>query len=597
MPLESKANGEDIRESFPQPMEIIYTCTRGFFTRKQLFKRLPILQWLPSYTLQYLVDDIVAGLSVALTVIPQGIAYAAIANLDPQYGLYSAFMGCFIYCIVGSCKDVTIGPTAIMSLMINAHVGNSGPEFAILSAFVTGCVVLLLGILNLGFLVQFISFPVTVGFTSAAAITIASGQVKSLIGISGQSNEFLDSWINVFQHVQDIRLWDSVLGVSTIIVLLILMQMKNLKGNIFWRMFGKYVALSRNAIAVLTGAFLAYSLSDIGNSHPFLLTGNVTPGLPPIQLPPFSTTIGEQSYSFSEMIAKLGTSIITLPLIAVLESVAIAKAFSKGKPIDATQEMIALGISNIAGSFVSSMPVTGSFTRSAVNNNSGVRTQLGGITTGIVVLVALGLLTKTFYYIPKASLAGVIIAAMLFMVEFQAAAEIWRTKRIDFIPMMCTMVACLLLGLEYGMIVGIGINVCIVLYQISRPSIETMPLTIDGICVLVAQPDQNLMYSSAEYLKHQLLKQADKHQCQFIVLDGLHINSVDTTVAKALVSMTHDLEHSDRKIVYWKWNRSVQCTLLRMDRTLFQKTFRHEESIDVIIKELIAQQTPTRSAV
>uniref|UniRef100_A0A182K947 STAS domain-containing protein n=1 Tax=Anopheles christyi TaxID=43041 RepID=A0A182K947_9DIPT len=586
---------EDIREHFPQPGQLISTCCRGICTRKQLFKRFPILQWLPSYRVDYLVDDIVAGLSVALTVIPQGIAYAAIANLDPQYGLYSAFMGCFIYCILGSCKDVTIGPTAIMSLMINAHVGNNGPELAILSAFVSGCVILLLGILNLGFLVQFISFPVSSGFTSAAAITIASGQVKSLLGISAQSNEFLDSWINVFENIQDIRLWDSVLGIVTIVLLLVLMQMKNLKGNKCWRIFGKYIALSRNAIAVISGTLLAYILSDVGKSPPFQLIGNVTPGLPPIQLPPFSTIIDEQPYSFFEMIAELGTSVISLPLIAILESVAIAKAFSKGKAIDATQEMIALGVSNIAGSFVSSMPVTGSFTRSAVNNNSGIRTQLGGITTGTVVLLALGLLTNTFYYIPKASLAAVIIAAMFFMVEFHAAAEIWRTKRVDIFPMMCTLVACLLLGLEYGMIVGIGINVCIVLYQISRPSIESVLLTIDGNCVLVIQPDQSLIYSSAEYLKHQLLKQAAKHECRIIVLDGSHINSVDTTVAKVLVSMTQDVEHSDRKIVYWKWSRPAQCTLLRLERTLFQNVFSSEEKIDVIIKELIhLQQTTAR---
>uniref|UniRef100_A0A182MJ89 STAS domain-containing protein n=1 Tax=Anopheles culicifacies TaxID=139723 RepID=A0A182MJ89_9DIPT len=550
-------------------------------------------EWLPSYKLEYLVDDIVAGLSVALTVIPQGIAYAAIANLDPQYGLYSAFMGCFVYAVLGSCKDVTIGPTAIMSLMVQAHVGNTGVEFAILSTFITGCLILLLGILNLGFLVQFISFPVTVGFTSAAAITIASGQVKSLLGIPGQSNEFLDSWINVVERIQDIRLWDTVLGLSTIVILLILMQMKNIKRNNCLRIVGKYITLSRNAIAVISGSLLAYALSDVGNVQPFLLTGNVTPGLPPLQLPPFTTSVDGHEYNFLEMIAELGTSLITLPLIAILESIAIAKAFSKGKAIDATQEMIALGISNIAGSFVSSMPVTGSFTRSAVNNNSGVRTQFGGIATGAVVLLALGLLTESFYYIPKATLAGVIIAAMFFMVEFDAAAEIWRTKRVDIIPMIGTLVACLLLGLEYGMMIGIGINICFVLHQISRPIVVPIRLTINGKDVLVLQADQSLVYSSAEYLKYFVLKQASKHPDAIIVLDGSHISSVDSTVAKVLVNMTHDMEHSNRRIVYWKWNRPVQCTLLRMERELFQNVFRNDENLDAIIKEGFLQQHTT----
>ncbi|XP_052890352.1 sodium-independent sulfate anion transporter-like [Anopheles moucheti] len=593
MQQERKINDEDISEHFPQLSEFVSTCVHGVCTRKQLFKRIPVLQWLPSYKVEYLLDDIVAGLSVALTVIPQGIAYAAIANLEPQYGLYSAFMGCFVYFLLGSCKDVTIGPTAIMSLMVQAHVGNKGVEFVILSAFVTGCMILLLGILNLGFLVQFISYPVTAGFTSAAAITIATGQMKSLLGIPGQSNEFLDSWINVFEHIQDIRLWDSVLGVSTIIILVILMQMKNIAGNKCCRIVGKYITLSRNAIAVISGSLLAYVLSDVGNVQPFLLTGNVTPGLPPFRLPPFTTSLDGQSYSFTEMIAELGTSLITLPLIAILESVAIAKAFSKGKPIDATQEMIALGISNIAGSFVSSMPVTGSFTRSAVNNNSGVRTQLGGITTGAVVLLALGLLAESFYYIPKATLAGVIIAAMLFMIEFHAAVEIWRTKRVDIIPMISTLLACLLLGLEYGMLVGVGINVCFVLHQISRPIVAPVRLTIDGRDVLILQPDQSLVYSSAEYLKYLALKQANKHPDAIIVLDGTHISSVDTTVAKVLVSMTQDVEHSNRRIVYWKWNRPAQCTLLRMERTLFQNLFRNDEKLPKVIEEGFPKQQTT----
>ncbi|XP_053667788.1 sodium-independent sulfate anion transporter-like [Anopheles marshallii] len=593
MQQEHKINDEDISEKFPQFSEFVSTCFHGICTRKQLFKRIPVLQWLPSYKVEYLLADIVAGLSVALTVIPQGIAYAAIANLDPQYGLYSAFMGCFIYFLLGSCKDVTIGPTAIMSLMVQAHVGNTGVEFAILSAFVTGCMILLLGVLNLGFLVQFISYPVTAGFTSAAAITIASGQIKSLLGISGQSNEFLESWINVFQQIQDIRLWDSVLGVSTIIILLILMQMKNMKGNSCWRMVGKYITLSRNAIAVISGSLLAYVLSDVGNVQPFLLTGNVTPGLPPFQLPPFTTSLDGQVFSFTEMIAELGTSLITLPLIAILESIAIAKAFSKGKPIDATQEMIALGISNIAGSFVSSMPVTGSFTRSAVNNNSGVRTQFGGIITGAVVLLALGLLAESFYYIPKATLAGVIIAAMFFMVEFRAAVEIWHTKRVDIIPMTSTLLACLLLGLEYGMLVGIGVNVCIILQQISRPIVVPVRLTIDGTDVLILQPDQSLVYSSAEYLKYHVLKQANKYPDAIIVLDGSHISSLDTTVAKVFVSMSQDVEHSNRRIVYWKWKRPAQCTLLRMERKLFQNLFRNDENLQKIIQEGLSNQQTT----
>lgn len=162
-----------------------------------------------------------AGLTVGLTAIPQAIAYGEIAGLPPQYGLYSAFMGCFVYIIFGTCKDVTVGPTAIMSLMVQKHV-NDNTDYAVLTSFLSGCIILLFGILNLGVLVRFISVPVVTGFTTAAAITIASGQVNSLFGVHSKSNDFYDSWKNMFTHCNAVQLNDSLLGVITLICLIVL---------------------------------------------------------------------------------------------------------------------------------------------------------------------------------------------------------------------------------------------------------------------------------------------------------------------------------------------------------------------------------------
>ncbi|XP_058061911.1 sodium-independent sulfate anion transporter-like isoform X2 [Anopheles bellator] len=563
---------DDCEEKFPRFGPLLATKLSGFCNRKLLFKRLPILHWLPKYERSYVIEDVVAGLSVGLTVIPQGIAFAVMANLEPQYGLYSAFMGCFTYCVFGSCKDLTIGPTAIMALMVQMYIAGLGADFVVLLTFLSGCIIFLLGILNLGFLVQFISMPVTAGFTSAAAITIATGQLKALLGLPGRSNEFVGSWINLFKHYNETNTWDAALGFTTIIVLLALRQLRNVRGK--WSVAGKYIALSRNAIVVIGGASLAYYFAS-SRSEPFSLTGTVTPGLPPVKLPPFSTVLNNQTLTFPEMTSKLGSSIIALPLIAILETVAIVKAFSKGKSMDATQEMIALGLCNIVGSFVSSMPVTGSFTRSAVNNNSGVRTPLGGIATGVLVLLSLGLLTNTFYYIPKAVLAGVMIAAMFFMVEFHAAAEIWRTKKIDIIPFIVTLVACLLLGLEYGMVIGIVLNICFVLYMTSRPSIEQAVFrTNSGIEAMIVKPDQSLIYSSVEYLKHEIIKMVDKSQVHAVVIDGTNISYVDSTAAKILSSTVEELAIRQCAVWLWNWNRAVKCTLLRLDRELFYKLFK-----------------------
>ncbi|ETN65233.1 sulfate transporter [Anopheles darlingi] len=577
---------DDCKEKFPSLGPMLASKLGGFCNRKLLLKRMPILQWMPKYEAGFLVEDLVAGLSVGLTVIPQGIAFAVMANLEPQYGLYSAFMGCFVYCLFGSCKDLTIGPTAIMALMVQVYIAGLGADFAVLLTFLTGCIILMFGLLNLGFLVQFISMPVTAGFTSAAAITIASGQVKSLLGLPGRSNEFIDSWENVFKHYDETKLWDALLGTATIVVLLVL---RSLRGK--WSGVGKYLALSRNAVVVIGGAALAYYF-DASGSKPFSLTGTVTPGLPPLSPPPFSTVLNNQTLTFPEMSSKLGSAVIALPLIAILETIAIVKAFSKGKTIDATQELIALGLCNIAGSFVSSMPVTGSFTRTAVNNNSGVRTPLGGLATGILVLLSLGLLTDTFYFIPKSVLAGVMIAAMFFMIEFHAAAEIWRTKKVDIIPFIVTLVACLLLGLEYGMLIGIVLNVCFVLYMTSRPGIDQALLrTSSGIEAMVVKPDQSLIYSSVEYLKHEIVKMVDKSQVCTVIIDGSCMSYVDSTAAKVLLSTVEELALRQRTVLLWNCNRSVRCTLCRLDKQLFYPLFKSGDLAE-LSRQVSCQDAP-----
>lgn len=301
---------------------------------------------------------------------------------------------------------------------------------------------------------DFISLPVTVGFTAAAAITIGSSQIKSLLGQPGSGNEFLESWINVFKYITDVKLNDSLLGLSTIILLLLLKRVGTLKK---WPIFCKYVALSRNAIVVILGTLLAYVLSQSSGTVPFGITGQVASGFPAIQAPAFSVEVNGTTLSFVDMLSEMGTSLLFIPVVAILEMVAVAKAFCKwmtincnhvkfnikswlthfsahGKIIDASQELIALGMSSMIGSFVSGMPVTGSFTRTALNDASGVRTPFGGIYTSILVLSALGLLTGTFYYIPKPVLAGVILVAVLSMIEYSTVPYLWKTKSAFYLP-------------------------------------------------------------------------------------------------------------------------------------------------------------------
>lgn len=288
--------------------------------------------------------------------------------------------------------------------MIYSAVKNLNNDFAVLGTFLSGGVIFLLGILNLGFLVQFISTPTIIGFTTSATITIASGQIKPLLGItSGKSNEFIASWENVFKHLDEVKVSDTILGLISIAILMALKKPTCLSR---WPVFSKYISISRNALVVIIGMIVAY-IFHIKGSDPFILTGSIKEGLPAFTLPPTQTELEGEHYNFIDMVRALGLSLITLPLVSILETVAIAKSFSKGKVVDATQEMIAVGLCNIASSFFLSIPITGSFTRTAVNHNSGVKTTLGGVVTGCLVLLALGILTGTFYFIPKTTLAAV----------------------------------------------------------------------------------------------------------------------------------------------------------------------------------------------
>ncbi|XP_026468297.1 sodium-independent sulfate anion transporter-like isoform X1 [Ctenocephalides felis] len=556
-------------------------CASACCTRKTLERHLPIVNWLPKYTWEKLGRDAIAGLTVGLTAIPQGIAYAVVAGLEPQYGLYAGFMGCFVYIFLGGCKDVTIGPTAIMALMVQRYVQDLGPDFAILSTFLGGLVILALGLLHLGFLVEFISMPVTAGFTSAAAITIASSQFKSLLGLPGSGNSFVEAVGNVIKNISHTQLWDALLGFSTIIILLLLRKLKDVKGR--WSKVARGFSLGRNAIAVIGGTLLAY-LFSINDMTPFKLTGKVGEGLPPFRPPPLSTVVNNQTIGFMEMVQHLGGSVAALPLVSILESIAIAKAFSKGRAVDATQEMLALGTCNVLGSFFLSMPTTGSFTRTAVNNASGVETTFGGAFTGALILIALSVLTSTFYYIPKATLAAVILCAMFFMLEIDHVKLIWRTRKIDILPFIVTWLVCLFFGLEYGMLAGVSFNLLFILYSTARPNIDVKFAQVDGHEILIVTPDQSLVFSASDYVRSYVLERCGTDNKLIVVINGENVNSIDTTVARSFKVLCDDMKVREQNIFFWNWNKSSSNVLRRLDPKT-DNLFRQSETIAGVLQK------------
>ncbi|KAK9739693.1 STAS domain [Popillia japonica] len=520
---------------------------RNLSIRKSLIGLVPILEWAPKYNTHKLVSDLIAGVTVGLTVMPQSLAYATLAGLEPQYGLYSAFMGGFVYSVFGTCKDITIGPTALMALMTYQQIVNRSTDYAILLCFLSGIVQLLMSVLHLGVLVDFISIPVTVGFTSATSVIIAASQLKGLLGLKFSSSGFIDNISKVFQNLHNTRISDLSLGICSIALLLFLRKIKDMKlcGGAGKSTRQKYISrllwltsTARNALVVVGCSLIAYYCETSGIGSPFLLTGSVKQGMPTIQLPPFQTVVANRTVLFGEMLCDLGTSVVLVPVIAVLGNVAIAKAFASGQVIDATQELFTLSLCNVLGSFFSSMPITGSFSRSAVNHASGVQTPLGGVFTGVLVLLALGFLTPYFAYIPKASLAAIIICAVIFMIEYEVVKPMWRSNRKDLIPTFATFILCLGVGVELGILIGVLINIVFLLYPSARPklTVGTQKLT-DGREYLLVTPGNSILFPSIEFMRAQIAKIAVQSPHLPVVVDCTFILSIDFTAAKGLSSM------------------------------------------------------------
>ncbi|KAI0240297.1 hypothetical protein LSAT2_009017 [Lamellibrachia satsuma] len=597
---------------------------KSMFTLDALKRKLPILKWLPKYGLKELQGDAIAGTTVALTVIPQGLALAQLAELPPQYGLYSAFMGCIIYCfstactlsswaapstvsvrpvlclhglhhllfqyglysafmgciiycVFGTAKDITLGPTAIMSLM-TAEFGVFHNEalygdvtLAVILTLFTGIIQFLMGILYVGFVVDYISYPVISSFTTAAAITIAFSQCKKWLGLANIPREIMHQIYALFSRLPEANKWDAILGICVMIILYFMKKLKVIKyenNNVsiplkIIRKLLWFVGTARNAVVMIATGVLAYyfSIYSIGNLS---LTGEVKSGLPAIIIPAFTLDKNNITYTTGELFSKIGSGFAIVPLLSLIETIAIGQAFARKNKyrIDANQELIGIGVANIVGSFVQAYPVTGSFSRTAVNSASGVRTPAGGLFTAALVLLALGLLTPLFQYIPTAALSCVIIIAVLDMVNFQMVANLWRVKKIDLIPWVVTFICSFVLGIEFGIMVGVGLTLLMLLYPWARPGFkvikeETAPMlsTSNTIMdrskdVIVIEVDQGLRFPGNDHLKQTIQDEAlDGKVTRSVVLDCSHIADLDFASAQAIKQLIEEFKALDASLV------------------------------------------------
>uniref|UniRef100_A0A671T9P4 Sodium-independent sulfate anion transporter-like n=1 Tax=Sinocyclocheilus anshuiensis TaxID=1608454 RepID=A0A671T9P4_9TELE len=501
----------------------------------------PILTWLPGYNLTWLKMDLIAGLTVGLTAVPQALAYAEVAGLPVQYGLYSAFMGGFIYCIFGTSKDITLGPTAIMSLLCSAYIGGD-PVFAVVLTLLCGIIQAGMALLRLGFLLDFISHPVIKGFTCAAAVTIGFGQVKNILGLKEIPQQFFLQVYYTFHKIPEARVGDVILGLCCLFFLVMLMLMKNSLGSseheapLLVRSARRLVwslATMRNALVVIAATGVAYS-AEVTGHHFFSLTGKTAEGLPPFKAPPLSETVANGTVITFSDIAKVSDS--SMLFGHILHSFLHAGSKNNYR-IDANQELFAIGLTNILGSFVSAYPVTGSFGRTAVNSQTGVCSPAGGIVTGVIVLLSLAFLMPLFFYIPKASLAAVIICAVSPMIDFRVPVQLWRVKRLDLLPFLVTFVVSFW-EVQYGIVGGVVVSGFMLLHIVARPKVK-----VSDHGVLLLELDSGLNFPVTEHLSRLVYKhdlQVSPRRC--LVLDCAHVSSIDFTVIHELTELLKQFE-------------------------------------------------------
>ena len=517
------------------------------------FKRFfPILQSVQSHTNKDWRRDILAGITVAVMLVPQGMAYSMLAGMPPIYGLYAGLIPLFIYGVMGTSRQMSVGPVAVSALLVLAgvsQIANPDTETAtyiqlvILCGFLIGLGQTLLGVFRLGFLVSFISHPVIVGFTSAAAIIIIVSQLKDLLGFPiPRFSHLFETLKYAAQNIGSTKWISVVFCLGSIFVISLLKKI--------------HKSIPSALVVVVVGILLSYFLKD--KNLNIDIVGAVPEGLPMFQIP---------SLNFANIKILLPT-VFTVIIIGIVESIGIAKVLQsrhQNYSIRPNQELFALGISKMVGSFFQAIPSSGSFSRSAVNDAAGAKSGVASITAALIVGLTLLFFTKLFFYLPKAVLAGIILLAVKSLFDWKEAMHLWKTHRSDFYMMLTTFVITLVLGIEEGVLAGVVLSICMVLYRSSKPHVvvlgnlpgtrsyrnldrfENAGLPKDEV---VIRFDDQLYFGNADYFQDTIKKLADElgKDLKIVLLDFSSIHEVDSTGIHALQDVYHYFSNKNVKL-------------------------------------------------
>ena len=515
----------------------------------------PVLDWGRRYDRAKLGGDLTAAAIVTIMLIPQSLAYALLAGLPAEVGLYASILPLVAYAIFGSSRALAVGPVAVVSLMtasaleplglgsLEAYVAAAGTL-----AFLSGAVLLAMGALRLGVVANFLSHPVIAGFITASGLLIAASQARHILGVPGGGHTMPEILHSLWQGLPQINPVTLVVGISALAFL-------------FWVRKGMAPALVRLGL----GKDMAAILARIGPVFAVILTtvaawafdlqgagvpvvGEVPTGLPPVQVPVLGLDL---------VTALIGPAVL-ISVIGYVESVSVAQtlAAKRRQRIEPNQELIALGASNIASAVTGGYPVTGGFARSVVNFDAGAQTPAAGAFTAIGLLVAAMFLTPLLYFLPKATLAATIIVAVLSLVDFSVLRRAWTYSRADFAAVLTTILLTLLVGVEAGVASGVGISLALFVWKTSRPhvaevgqvpgsehfrNINRHDVRTDPALVTL-RIDESLYFANARRMEDLILKRVQGAPgLRHVVLMCSAVNEIDFSALESLERINHQL--------------------------------------------------------
>lgn len=513
-----------------------------------LSRYLPILEWGKTYNGSTLTNDVVAALIVTIMLIPQSIAYAMLAGLPPEVGLYASIAPIIAYAIFGTSKALAVGPVAVISLMTLTAAGKIAPagsaEFiaaALILAFLSGAILIAMGVLRLGFLANLLSHPVVSGFITASGIIIATSQLKSILGIEAHGDALPELVQTLAQNIADTNLPTLIIGVlSTAFLFWVRKGLKPLLIGFGLTPRPADLIAKAGPIAAVAVSTLAVIFLDL-EAKGVKVVGTIPQSLPPLTVPLFDF----------ELWQSLAVPALLLSVIGFVESVSVAQtlAAKKRQRIVPDQELIGLGAANIAASFSGGYPVTGGFARSVVNFDAGAETPAAGMFTAIGILIAALFLTPLLYSLPIATLAATIIVAVLSLVDFKTPRTIFAYSKSDFAAMMATILVTLTLGVEPGVIAGVSLSLALFLWRASRPHaaiVGRVPGTehfrnvlrhavITDPRILTIRIDESLTYLNARWLEEFISEQVALHpSLQHLILMCSAVNAIDASALESV---------------------------------------------------------------